>query len=91
MHLEALARDGDPQAIAELHYGPQLPPLAQHLWLLWLDLCSTRSSNGFGLNPLTRHDLHAWEADEGGRLDPWERRVLFRIDAAYRASLIPES
>lgn len=52
----------------------------------WIALSATRTSNGFGPNPITRHDVHAWEADEGHSLAPWERRALFRIDAAYLRS-----
>jgi hypothetical protein len=85
-----MARDGDPAAIAELYHGPKLPPLAAHLWRWWLELCETRGGTGFGPAPLTRHDLHAWEADEGRAIEPWERRAIFRLDAAYRKSLITE-
>lgn len=89
VHLQALARQGDVAAEVELYHGPKLPPLAAHVWNWWIDLCSTRGGNGFGPSPLTRHDLHAFEEDEGVRFEPWERRAIFRIDAAWRASLQP--
>ena len=34
---------------------------------------------------LTRHDIQAWEADEGVSLDRWERRAILAIDAAFVA------
>jgi hypothetical protein len=89
-HLEILARDGDPASIAELYHGPKLPKGAAHVWGYWIALCETRTSSGFGPNPITRHDVHAWEADEGHALEPWERRSIFRLDAIYRRTLIPE-
>jgi len=64
-----------------------MPRLAAHVWRWWVSLCETRPANGFGLQPLSRHDLHAWEADEGVALEPWERRAIFAIDAAYRKTM----
>jgi hypothetical protein len=61
-----------------------------HVWNWWADLGKTRGSNGFGPAPLTRHDVRAWEADEGQTLEPWERAAIFALDVIYRKSLIPE-
>jgi hypothetical protein len=36
---------------------------------------------------ITRHDIHAWEADEATRLEPWERRAILDLEAALAASL----
>ncbi|MFZ5669129.1 MAG: phage tail assembly chaperone [Pseudomonadota bacterium] len=87
MHLQALADQGDPASIAELHHGPKLPKHAEHIWLWWKDLTSTRGGNGFSVNPIDRHDIRVWQEDEGISLQAWERRAILRIDIAYRASL----
>lgn len=87
MHLQALADQGDPGAIAELFHGPTLPKHAEHIWLWWRDLTSTRGGNGFSLNPITRLEIHAWQDDEGIPLQAWERRAILRVDMTYRASL----
>ena len=81
---------GDVEAEWELANGPALPPLAAHIWAWWLDLAQTRGSTGFGPAPLTRTEIHAWQADEGVTLDQWERRAILRLDAAYRTSLQPD-
>jgi len=89
-HLEILARNGDADADAELYHGPRLPPLAAHVWGWWADIAQTRGGSGFGPNPLTRVEVRAWEADEGVALDPWERRAIYRLDAAWRLSQQPD-
>jgi len=40
---------------------------------------------------LTRQEIRQWEADEGQMLERWERRVVMAIDAAFVASLNPET
>lgn len=83
VHLESLARQGDPEAIWELENIPPLHPLAAHLWQAFLDLSQTRQSSGFGPSRLSRLEIRQWEADEGQHLDPWERRCLMAIDAEW--------
>lgn len=87
-HLEAAARQGDPEAIAELEAAPPLPPLAAHIWLTFLDLHATRPSTGMGVSRLSRLDVQAWERDEGQALEPWERRALMAIDAAWLKTVL---
>lgn len=84
VHLEAQARQGDAEAILQLHHGPKLPVLGAYLWTWWLDLCATRPVTGMGVSPLSRVEIQAWEADEGVALTPWERRTILRLDAAFR-------
>jgi hypothetical protein len=80
-------RAGDDEARAILEDHPPIPPLAAYLWSWWVDLASTRTSSGFGPNPLTRHDLHAWEADTFHRLNGWERATILKLDALWLASV----
>lgn len=81
--LEALAAQGEPDAILELRALPELPPLGAHLWTWFAELTATRASTGLGASRLTRAEIHAWEADEGHRLELWERRAIMAIDAAW--------
>ena len=87
VHIEALARRGDLDALSELAAQPKLPKGSAHLWRHYQDIASTRQSNGFSHNPLSREEVHRWEDDEAVRLSYWERRAIFRIDQIYRASL----
>ena len=89
-HLAILARGGDPEAIAKLEHGPKLPPGAAHLWGWWLAICQTRAAGMSGPAPITRHDIHAWEADECQGLAPWERRSILALDVIYRKSLLTD-
>ena len=90
-HLESLARGGDLDAEAELAAIPSLPRLGAHLWAYFSDLHQTRSINGMAVARLTRQEIRQWEADEGHVLERWERRVIMAIDAAFVASLNPET
>lgn len=87
MHLEQLAGLGDPEAAAELAAIPTLPPEGAHIFRWWLELAATRTSSGFGPNPITRREIHDWENDTGNLPEPWERRVIFDIDAVWRRGL----
>ncbi len=81
--MEALARQGDPEAIAELSNLPTLPELVAHLWAIFQDLSALRGSNGFGPSRISRFEIRLWEEDEGVKLEPWERRTIMAIDAVY--------
>jgi len=37
--------------------------------------------------PITLAGIERWERRRGISLDPWEERVIFRIDQAWRLSL----
>lgn len=80
-----MAAQGDVESLYRLENAPQPPPLAAHLWGHFLDLHQTRANNGMSICRLTRHDIRAWEADEGVSLDRWERRAILAIDAAFVA------
>lgn len=90
VHLEALADQGDTNAWVELNCLPPLSSAVEHIWRSWLDISSTRPTGGLSIMGLTRHDIHAYEQDEGISFEPWERRLIFRIDAVWRASVQKE-
>jgi hypothetical protein len=87
VHLETAARGGDALAVYELKHRPTIPPGAAHVWKAWVEIAATRGSSGFGLSPLSRLEVHAWETDEGVGLDAWERRAIFKLDGVYRAAM----
>lgn len=59
-----------------------MPLFAAHVWAIYIDLCQTRQSGGFGPSRLSRHDIHAWERDER-RLERWERQAIMQLDAEH--------
>lgn len=44
-----------------------------------------------GVCRLPRTEIQAWERDEGVRLEPWERRAILALDAAFVAAMTPKS
>lgn len=82
-YLEAQARHGDPEAIAELDSIPELPELVAHLWTAFLDLSRSRGSSGFGPAPISRLEIRLWEADEAQTLEGWERRAILELDRVW--------
>lgn len=87
-----MARAHDPEAILTLRNIPDLPPGGFYLWAWWGDMNRTcRRTGGMGFSRLTRRDVRSWEADFHRALDPWERAVIFRIEAALVHSLAPKA
>lgn len=61
-------------------------PLAlEHVWNWFSDLCGARTSNGFGLNPITFSEIAAWAQLTGNAPSSWEVSLLKRLDLAYLA------
>jgi hypothetical protein len=44
-----------------------------------------------GPSALTRSEIRLWEEDERQHLEPWERRTILRIDAAWLRSVTPKT
>jgi hypothetical protein len=57
----------------------------QHIWQWFDELSHARASNGFALMPIGWAEIHAWAVLTGAEPEPWEVRVLVRLDAAYRS------
>lgn len=90
MLLESLARQGDPEAQAELDAAKQTPAHGAHVWSYFLDIAATRQSNGMALTRLSRIEIAQWAADELIVLEPWERRTILDIDALFVAVNTPD-
>lgn len=76
---------------AELAEAPLLPKLGRRVWGYFNDLSARRTSNGFGLNPITFLDIMSWQYVTGIRLDQWERDTILRLDAAFLAATRKQS
>lgn len=54
-----------------------------HVWTVFQALCTTRSSNGFGPNPITYQEIIAYMQCGGIWLDSEEIDILKQIDVIY--------
>lgn len=81
-HYAAAAKQGNPFAVAKLH-GPPFPIRHAWLWSVFAELSQARTSNGFGLNPISYTDIDAYRRVTSQRLKPWHVRVIRAIDDAF--------
>lgn len=65
----------------------ELPDGLETLWSDFLELHSSRGSNGFGPSRITFTDIDAWQRVNGVKLRPWQVEAIRRADNAYLASL----
>jgi hypothetical protein len=86
-HLEAAAKQGDPEAEWELASQPPLPVGMDHVWGYFMDLHQTRPAGGFGPGRIPRTEIAAWQDQEGIALQPWEIRAITVLDAAWIAAV----
>lgn len=62
---------------------PDLDDMAMYLWEWFMELNSQRTSNGFGLNPITFLDIQAW-ANLTKRFPlAWEVKALRSMDTIW--------
>lgn len=64
----------------ELENLLECPEMMVFVWQYFLDLHNTRSSTGFGVNPITYQEIKAYSSIMGIQLDEWEVRVIKRLD-----------
>lgn len=69
-----------PQALED---APTIPEGVEPVWVWFLELHSTRGSNGMGANPISYQELAAWSALTRTTLSPWEVKMLRLIDQEY--------
>lgn len=63
----------------ELNTG-ELPDCLAHVWNWFLQLNSQRTSNGFGVNPITNQDMWFFFQLEGIEPESWELDLIRRFD-----------
>jgi hypothetical protein len=64
----------------ELEQLKELPESCVPVWKWFIDLNNSRSSNGFGVNPLSYSDIKAYLDLIGVEVEEWELYLIKRID-----------
>lgn len=59
------------------------PDLVSHIWEWFIELHRCRTSNGFGVNPITYIDIDAWSRLTRRKPTALEIRAITQIDAAF--------
>lgn len=59
------------------------PPELEYVFHWFLDLSRRRGSNGFGPNPLSALEVHAWCQLSGHQLTPWEFGIVTDLDQLW--------
>ena len=60
-----------------------MPENYRHCWSWFGELSRTRSSNGFGQNPISYSEIDAWSRLTNIELTPLEVNAIIRLDSAY--------
>lgn len=68
--------------MAELADPPVIPVAITHIWIAFFELHRGRQ-NGMSLNPLSWHDIAAYQALTGCRFERWELDVLLLLDDVF--------
>jgi hypothetical protein len=63
--------------------APEIPPTGQRVWGLFLDLHATRSSNGFGANPISYAEIEAMSRMRREPVRPFELDIIRALDATW--------
>ncbi len=66
---------------------PPLPPSLIYLWNTFNRLSSRRSSNGFGVNPISWADIDAFVRHSKFALAPWEIETIEDLDRLFLAEI----
>lgn len=67
-----------------------MPDGMLYLWQAFRRLSLRRSSNGFGVNPLTWPEIEAFNRLSGLRLEPWEVEIVEHLDGIFLAQQAKE-
>lgn len=71
--------------------GPELPQGAYFVWSWFVKLSSKRTSNGFGMNPISYTEMKSFFDLEGVIPEDWELEILNRLDYMALESYAKES
>jgi hypothetical protein len=63
--------------------GPEMPDGTEYIWRWFLELSSSRGSNGFGPMPITFSDIHAWMAITGSMPRKDEIDLIREMDRVF--------
>lgn len=64
----------------ELEELKELPESCQQVWKWFIDLNNSRSSNGYGVNPISYSDIKAYFDLIAVEAEDWELELIKRID-----------
>jgi hypothetical protein len=89
-HLELVAeRTGElPELLAN---APECPSSAVQLWADFLEMHTSRSSNGFAVSRITWRDMADWQSVRGVKLSPWEVDQIVRLDNMWLNEFAPKA
>ena len=80
-HADAIrSRTG---SIPEEYESLPIPELFNHVWSWFIELSRTRSSSGFGANPLNYNEILAWSQLTGVVPNSIEVTAIMALDLAY--------
>lgn len=83
---QALSLAAQGRAVPENLRSLPFPEGLEYLWGWFSELQTARTSNGFGVNPITYGELQAWSHMTARDLDAWEVQLLKDLDLRYLAS-----
>ena len=66
---------------------PEIPPAGFHILEWFWTLDAGRSSNGFGVNPISYPDILAWAALSGAEPEPSEVAAIKALDMAMLSEM----
>jgi len=66
----------------QLAEAPELPEDGIHVWMYFCELSAERGG-GMGPNPISSRDIQAWHELNGIQLEPWEVRLIKRLDREF--------
>lgn len=67
--------------VKELEDLIELPVSMQYIWFYFSELHNSRSSSGFGVNPLSYSDIYAYFSLHSISPLDWEIRAIKKLDA----------
>lgn len=84
-------------ALAARYYGdeppapaPEFPALLRYIWSHFWALHQHRGSTGFGPAPLTWTELASYATLCGVQFQPWEARLVMRLDELWLTTQVPD-
>lgn len=61
----------------------EIPDCVDYLWEWFGELNMSRSSNGFGVNPISYLEIQSWNELNTNMIRPWEVKTLKKMDAIF--------
>lgn len=69
--------------VPEEYKSLPMPSVLQHIWPWFMELSRSRSSGGFGPNPVSYQEIRAWSELTGVRPDNIEVQCIQALDLTY--------